>query len=272
MGQRLKLQGVPETMLWPLWHRAHEAMRPDRLIDDPLCIQVMKSIDYDFRRHFGPPRAPHAIRARVSDDLIRDYIKQASNPVVVALGEGLETQFWRIGSDDVEWFSVDVAEAVAVRRQCLPSSDQIQMVEASVLDLSWMDKIPAHTAPFISAAGLLMYFKVEDVRSLLCAIAQRFAGAHVFFDTIPQAFSKKTLKGFKVTPHYTAPPMPWGVNWQDLPEFVEAIEGLNVVQIQTYAEPFPKRMPIANLLSNIPALKTALAPCLVHLRTASAPG
>ena len=33
----VELDGVPETMLWPLWNRGVEHGRDDRLIDDPLA-------------------------------------------------------------------------------------------------------------------------------------------------------------------------------------------------------------------------------------------
>jgi O-methyltransferase involved in polyketide biosynthesis len=42
------LTGVSETTLWTLYCRAHEASRSDPLIDDPLAVQLMDEIDYDF--------------------------------------------------------------------------------------------------------------------------------------------------------------------------------------------------------------------------------
>ena len=36
------------------------------------------------------------------------------------------------------------------------------------------------------------------------------------FDTIPRWFSKETLQGFAKTKHYQSPPMPWGVNRNEI--------------------------------------------------------
>lgn len=38
---------------------------------------------------------------------------------VVALGEGLETQFWRVDNGAVRWVGVDLSEAEALRRRFL---------------------------------------------------------------------------------------------------------------------------------------------------------
>ena len=74
--RRVDLEGVPETMLWPLWHRSYEAQRSDRLIDDPLSIKLVNQIDYDFRASFGRHNRGHGIRARYCDDLIRDFLRR----------------------------------------------------------------------------------------------------------------------------------------------------------------------------------------------------
>ncbi|RYI14307.1 MAG: hypothetical protein EON48_11990, partial [Acetobacteraceae bacterium] len=47
------LQGVPETMLWPLYHRAMETRRPDGVLKDPESLRIMQALDYDFAGHFG---------------------------------------------------------------------------------------------------------------------------------------------------------------------------------------------------------------------------
>ena len=46
------LTGVSETALLTLAARAHEARRAERIIDDPMAITLMDSIDYDFTK-FG---------------------------------------------------------------------------------------------------------------------------------------------------------------------------------------------------------------------------
>ncbi len=46
------LTGVPETMLWTLHNRAYEAMHPQAIIDDPKCIEIYQSLDYDYEKSF----------------------------------------------------------------------------------------------------------------------------------------------------------------------------------------------------------------------------
>ena len=261
------LSGVPETMLWTLWNRACEMRRADRLIEDPMAADLVARIDYDFAGRFGRLSGFHPIRAGYSDNLIRAYLRSVTeDPVVVALGEGLETQLWRVDDGRVRWVSVDLPEAMAVRRQLLPEHPRAALIEASALDPSWMDAVPRTASPFITCAGLLMYFEEAQVAALLSRIAEVFPGAQIFLDTIPPAFPRRTLRGFKVTRRYQAPPMPWGVSIDDLPDFVGRIPRLQVVSVQSYADPFPRRTRLYRRLSRIPALRRRFAASLVHLR------
>ncbi|MEM8816912.1 MAG: class I SAM-dependent methyltransferase, partial [Pseudomonadota bacterium] len=262
------LTGVPETMLWPLWNRAAEQSRRDPLIVDPLAAELVERLDYDFAGTFGRPHVFHAIRARLSDDLIADYAGQCERePVVVSLGDGLETQPWRIADNRIRWLSVDLPEAIATRNELLPPHRGVRTVACSALDPAWTAEIPEGSTPFVSAAGLLMYFQPDEVVRLLADIADRLPNATIFFDTIPPYFSRKTLRGLKVTRNYTAPKMPWGVSVDDIPDFLNGIPGLSAGRIWTYADPYPKRTRLYHMLARIGPVRRRLAGGLALART-----
>jgi O-methyltransferase involved in polyketide biosynthesis len=216
------LTGVPETMLWMVYNRAIEAKRADRILDDPESIRIFESLDYDFTGCFGAPNAGHAGRAVASDRVLRAWMMNHPGGTVVSLGEGLDTQALRVDDGGVRWISVDVPEAIAVRSRFLPETDRRRHISKSALDLTWMDEIDASRDVFVVALGLLMYFDENAVRTLIAAIAQRLKGATLFFDTMPRWFSALTLRGAKLTRSYKMPPMPWGINTDEIEPFLRA--------------------------------------------------
>ncbi|MEO1194283.1 MAG: class I SAM-dependent methyltransferase [Pseudomonadota bacterium] len=270
-GIELALEGVAETLLWPLWHKACEAKRSDRLIDDPLAVQLVERIDYDFEGNFGTPKRLFPVRYRFGDERLHDFLQRHKEKAsVVALGEGLETQYWRLGEPPVPWFSVDQPEVMVLRERLLPRGKTVTQLSCSALDQAWMDQIPEGSVPFISAMGLFMYFEEADVVRLLTAIAARFPGAELYFDAIPAAFSKKTLRGYQVTKAYRAPPMPWGISTDALSGFLRSIPGLDPISVRTYAEPFPSLFRFFYALSKIGPIRRRLAPSLVHAKVVAA--
>ncbi|MEM1416414.1 MAG: class I SAM-dependent methyltransferase [Myxococcota bacterium] len=212
------LESVPETMLWTLHNRASEALRADGIFQDPEAVRIYRALEYDYERSFGPGEASHALRSMLFDGEIRRFAEAHPDAVIVNLGEGLETQRYRVEGEGLLWLSVDLPEALRVREAFITPDETHRHVACSALDPSWLDAVPTDRPVFITAQGLFMYFDPRDLAPLIAAVAERFPGGALMFDTIPPWLSKKTLSpgGWQKTPHYTTPPMPWGIRRGDL--------------------------------------------------------
>jgi O-methyltransferase involved in polyketide biosynthesis len=210
------LTGIPETMLWPLYNRAVESRRKNALLRDDKAVQIADAIKYPFEEHFGAPDQIHVLRALRFDEQIRLFLKEYPDATVVALGDGLETEFWRVDNGRMKWLSVDLSESIEIRRRFLPDSERHRNLVCSALDLTWMDDVDPARGVLVTAQGLLMYFEPDQVRDLISAIAQRFPGGWMLFDVIPRWFSENTLRGYQKTRTYVTPPMPWGLDVNEL--------------------------------------------------------
>jgi O-methyltransferase involved in polyketide biosynthesis len=211
----VELRGIPETTLWTLYMRASEAARPDAVIDDPLAVELVERIDYPFAERFGSARFGQwqALRARTFDDEVRRFLARHPDGTVVALGEGLETQFWRVDNGRVRWLTVDLPETLAVRGQLLPRHERVRSLARSALDESWMDEVDPSRAVLITAQGLLMYFESVDVHRLIARCRQRFPGAALVFDAVPRWVAEQSQKGLvKTSSGYAPPPWLWGID------------------------------------------------------------
>ena len=209
---RPELAGVPETMLWTLYARASEAKRADRILDDPEATRILDSIDYDFEKSFGPPDRLFAVRAAQLDAVLRAWLRRHPDGLIVSLGEGLETQASRVDNGRMRWLSVDLPEAIGARERFIAPTDRFRHLAASALDPAWMEGLDAASGLFIVAQGLFMYLEPAAVEQLFAAIARRFPGAEIAFDVVPRSMSAHTLAGYRKTPSYRLPPMPFGLD------------------------------------------------------------
>jgi O-methyltransferase involved in polyketide biosynthesis len=265
------LDGVPETLLWPLWNRAAEQRVKEPLIQDPMAAALVEKIDYDFAASFGKPNASHAVRSRVFDDAARAWLQTHPERTIVSLGEGLDTQFWRIDNGKMRWLSVDLEESIRIRTELLPGHERMQTLICSAFDRAWMEHVPEQEPVFIIMAGLLMYFEEQEIFSLLCDIAERFPSASEFiFDAIPPWLAAKSMKGdgWKVTKSYVAPHLPWGMKYKDADAIANLHPALRVKRKLTYADPFPKRMRPYSWLSKISRIRDTIAPWMLHMEIA----
>ncbi len=222
------LDGVSATTLWTLRNRAEAALQPDPVIDDPWAVHAYRTVPYDYER-FGRPSQSHALRALTVDRELRSYLQQRPRATVVALGEGLQTTYWRLGLPVRRWVTVDLPAVVAMREKLYPAEEAVVTVAGSALDRSWMDEV---TAPddgvFVTAEGLFMYLDRQQVVDLVTECAQRFPGGRLLFDSIPHWFSRRTLAGLRLTDRYTTPPMPTAFS-VDEPRGSSALPGVAAV-------------------------------------------
>ena len=214
---KVELEGVPETLLWNLYHRAVEARRPDAVLHDPRAVELVDAIDYPFQARFGAGAQANwqaqwqALRAGCFDGAVRAFLRDHPEGTVVALGEGLETQFWRVDDGGVRWVTVDLPETVHVRRRLLPDGPRQRTFAGSALEGRWMDEVDSSRGVLLTAQGLLMYLQPVEVAELVAACAERFPGAALVFDAVPRWFSARTLRGEMRAAGYTSPPMPWAL-------------------------------------------------------------
>ena len=261
-----KLNGVSETMLWTLYDRACEARRSDGILVDPDSVRICDAIDYDFTRHFGDPVGSFAARAAEIDQLLRRWLERHPDGLIVSLGEGLETQAHRVDNGRMRWLTVDLPAAIELRKHFLPSSKRFRHVAESVFESGWMDEIEPSPDVFIVVQGLFMYLEPEAVRRLFVQIVERFPGAEIAFDVIPRWFSRLTMWGVMQTPHYRLPPMPWGIDGDEITTRLHSwSSGIVALSMLEYRIPrgWPRIM--EDLFRMNPLTKIHL-PCLVHLK------
>jgi hypothetical protein len=77
---------------------------------------------------------------------------------------------------------------------------------------------------------LLMYLEPEDALSLTRDCAARFPGGQMMFDSIPRLVSQRTLKGFKLSDRYIAPPMPFSLSADEGLAMAGTIPGVRVAR------------------------------------------
>jgi O-methyltransferase involved in polyketide biosynthesis len=266
------LADVSETMLWALHNRATEAGRRDGILVDPDSVRIRNAIDYDFAGRFGDPIGSLAVRAAEIDRALRRWLERHPDGFVVSLGEGLETQVRRVDNGCVRWLSVDLPKAIRLRERFLAPTERFRHIGVSALDVTWMDAVDPSSGVFIVAQGLLMYLESEAVRRLYSCIADRFPGAEMVFDVVPRWFSRLTLLGLNQTPQYRLPPMPWGINRDELePTLRRWHPGLNDVEFLDYHAPRGLPLFLAHVLDHIPVVRHEV-PSLVHATLATTVG
>jgi O-methyltransferase involved in polyketide biosynthesis len=216
----VQLDAVPETMLWNLYHRAAEARRPDTVLRDPWAVDLVDRIDFPFERRFGPATPImaqwQALRAACFDGEVRRFLTHHPGGTVVALGEGLETGFWRVDQGTARWVCVDLPETIALRRELLPADPRVHQVACSATDERWVDEVDTAAPVLVTAQGLLMYLTRAEVHRLLATCAARIRAGGVVFDAVSPRMRDRSARAAPADARaYRPPRWTWAIDREE---------------------------------------------------------
>ena len=210
LSSALQMEGVEATALWTLHCRAAFADGP--VLRDPQAMAWRARIPPSALTRFGRPVASFAARAAAFDEEVSWLLQRASGACVVSLGEGLETQRYRV-TGYARWTTVDLADAIRAREQFVQPDDRHQHIADDATTLGWMRVLP--DAPHVVVAqGLFMYLEPVQVERIVRAVSER-AGWSLVFDIVPPWVSAVTRYGLPWA-RFRIPRMPWGARRCDL--------------------------------------------------------
>jgi O-methyltransferase involved in polyketide biosynthesis len=184
--QSVNLGTVPETLLVPLYARAVESRRKHPIIEDSRAVEMVGSIDWDFKRFNQRLRVLGCtLRTAMFDEWVKDFLRAHPEGTVVEIGCGLNTRFERLDNGRLHWFDLDLPEVIELRRKFFTDSERRTALPASVLDPDWVATVCQRPGPyFFVAEAVLLYLQEQDVKAALAQIAENFPGANIAFDTM----------------------------------------------------------------------------------------
>ncbi len=194
---RSNLSNVPETMLIPLRARSNETKLQNGIISDPKSTEIIDKIASNVSEKGEVSlwsQKGVAVRTEILDELTHVFLQEHPDCVVVNLGCGLETRYYRLNNNTVQWFDLDVPEAIELRKNFFQETDNFHFISKSVLDFSWNEQIPPHKPTLFIAEGLLMYFTEDEVKSILKNIADNFPNAEMIFEAMSPFVAKNSNK------------------------------------------------------------------------------
>ena len=191
MKYHIEKNTVQETLVIPLFGRLICSERFPELFSDPSAKRICDSLDYDFEEKRKVMESPAGLFgalevAQRQYDLrceVKAYLEAHPKAAVVNMGCGLDDTFSQVDNGQCLGYNLDLPDVIAVRDELLPAGERERNIACDLNDFAWMDAIDAQDGAVFFAAGVFYYFKTDDIRALFRAMAERFPGAVLAFDS-----------------------------------------------------------------------------------------
>ena len=224
MREKIKLSGVPETMLQTIYARAKES-RGRGAIHDAKAEEIIEKLDYDFSLADKDTAMRSGVIART---IVLD----------------------RMMSGYAHWYNLDLPETMAVREKLLPESGTISQITMSAME-DWGSEISEQNVPvLIVIEGLTMYLSERNIQRIFTVISSRFSNATVFVETmnptIVRHFKEKSIDASNAK-------FNWGIkNGKTL---AELLSDFRFVEEHSLTEGMAAFAPVYKLLDRLPAVR-----------------
>lgn len=197
-----KLNEVSETALITLRSRVVESEKVNPLIQDPMGKELfdllLKELPDELRnrileRKLSPILSRHiALRARKYDQLCREFLKDYPDGLIVNLGCGFDTRFWRLGGGNMNYMELDLPGVMGMKQQLLGKKITYGMLADSVLEETWIEQVREKQAEHVMfiAEGLFMYLPQSAVINTLKCLGDTFRQSRLAMEVVAEKYTR----------------------------------------------------------------------------------
>ena len=181
--------GVVDTLFVPMLGRIYASEHCPQILYDKKALELKNKLPSDLieqNKQNQYTLLASASRSANMDRFVRSFLERRPDGVIVQLGCGLETTYYRCDNGKTRWYAVDLPHVIDYRWELLPESEREFYISSDAFEKDWIIKVRNDVleAPvLVTAGGLFHYFEENKVISLLRMIGQS-GNIEVVFDTV----------------------------------------------------------------------------------------
>lgn len=195
---------VEDTLFIPLAGRIYASEHFPQILYDKKALLLKDQLPHDLfekARHNQYTLLASAVRSANIDRQVKTFLNENPNGVIIQLGVGLETAFYRLNTKNVLWYAVDLPDVIELRRSLLGEPAHEKYIAADIFRDEWMKNI-SRLSPqkplLITAAGLFHYFSEFEVKTFIKKIQHlhNMQSIDLVFDAVNKTGMKMLQKKY----------------------------------------------------------------------------
>ncbi len=222
-----ELTKVSNTLYIPLQARVYANIVYPDIFKNRKSAYIWRSVSKSIKRSLIKNQTDYtllaaAVRSKNMDLYIRRFLKEFKDGIVINVGCGLESFYYRNDNGYATWYNLDLPEVLELRRKYFKNNPREINLAYDMFDYRWMDEINVKPdqAVLVVVAGVFHYFREEEVLDFINAL-NGLGNVEVVFDAVSMAGLKVAQKHLRDTGNKEAY-MYFGLD--NLHEFVDKLD------------------------------------------------
>lgn len=200
---------IEDTLFVPLLGRIYAGEHFPQILKDKKALELKRKLPKTIKGQDTQTQytlMAGAVRSANMDRHITDFLRRNPEGIIVELGCGLETAFYRNDNGKTQWYEVDLPDVIEYREHLLGKQERDKTIVADALGNEWIKQIRAahpDTPILVTASGLLCYFEQSKVFHLF-RMLKAYKQVEFVFDTVNASGMKRIGKYMKQVGHADA--------------------------------------------------------------------
>lgn len=192
---------VQDTLFVPMLGRIYASEHFPHILSDAKALELKPKLPTNLKGATTQTQytlMASACRSANMDRYISEFLHRCPDGVVVELGCGLETTFYRNQSLGAVFVETDLPEVIEYRSELLPAPENCRYIPGDAFAGEWLAAVRAEfpEAPIlVTASGLFYYFEEEAVLSLMRMMSGR-GHVELVFDTVNKSGANQMAKKY----------------------------------------------------------------------------
>ncbi len=180
---------IEDTLFIPLLGRIYASEHCRHILYDAKALSMKPRLPKEILVHDKQTQytlLASASRSANVDCHIRDFLTRKPHGIIVQIGCGLETTFFRNDNKKTRWYAVDLPNVIEYRRKLLLEPDREKYIAGDAFNGAWLRqiRIDAPAEPIlVVASGFFYYFKESRVLKLI-SMLQGHGDIELLFDAV----------------------------------------------------------------------------------------
>lgn len=194
-----KLGVVEDTLYVPMLGRIYASEHCKNILYDKKALELKNGLPKGIVENDTQTQYTYlasASRSANVDRYIKNFVERKPNGIIVQVGCGLETTYYRNDNGQTAWYGVDLPHVIEYRKGLLPENEREKYISGDAFSKEWIEEIRAEYTSeplLVVASGLFHYFKEENVLCLI-KMLMNYGDVEVLFDTVNKSGMKMMQK------------------------------------------------------------------------------
>jgi len=193
--EKIDISKISKTLLITIYARAIESQSENSTFKDPKSVEIVNKLDSYISKYNDPfyqrlikrnlPKSLSqlvVLRNKLFDKYVMDFTKNNPDGVIINIGCGLATRFFRVENGQISWYDLDFPEVIDIKKQFVQETDRYHFLATSVFNYEWIKRIDKNKKILLIGEGVFIFLNGKDVKDLLLKLQSEFPGCEIVFD------------------------------------------------------------------------------------------